>query len=62
MTKRDVALTIAKSAGFHNDTRTFTRAIIERRVNREAMNAAWAAGVAARNSGGRCQCYECSKA
>lgn len=46
--KRTVALTLARVAGFEGDTRAFTRLLVESRVNREDMNAAWRAGVAQR--------------
>ena len=43
-TKREVALTKAKVAGYENDTRTFTRLLVESRVRRELLNAAWIEG------------------
>lgn len=46
--KRTVALTLARVAGFEEDTRAFTRLLVESRVNREAMHEAWQAGVARR--------------
>lgn len=49
-TQRQVALTRTKVAGFEGDSRTFTRLVVESRVNRRAMNEAWAAGVALRSA------------
>ena len=41
---RQMALRLARVYGFENDTKAFTRLIIESRVNRQAMLDAWAAG------------------
>ncbi|MDH4172113.1 MAG: hypothetical protein OEW90_01810 [Betaproteobacteria bacterium] len=57
--KREDALTLAKVAGYHNDSRSFTRLIIEQRVNRATMNRAWHAGTNARAAGVLCDCREC---
>lgn len=46
--KRTAALARAKVAGFEGDSRTFTRLVVEARVNRVDLNAAWRAGVAQR--------------
>ena len=61
MSKRDTALTCAKIAGYHEDKRTFTRLVIECRVNRRAMNEAFFTGRKAKENGVKCNCYECSK-
>jgi hypothetical protein len=61
MTKRSVALTYAKVAGYHNDTKSFTRLIIESRVNRQAMNTAWDLGQQAKANGARCDCFFCQR-
>lgn len=50
-TKREVALTKARVAGYENDARAFTRLLVEARVNRTDMNSAWAAGAARREAG-----------
>lgn len=60
MTKRDTALQLAKIAGYHEDSRTFTRLIIECRVNRQAMNSAWHAGQQAKQAGVKCGCRDCA--
>jgi hypothetical protein len=57
--KRQTALTEAKIAGYHDNTRYFTRLIIEARVNRQAMNEAWANGQAAKLAGLKCGCTYC---
>ena len=59
MTKREHALAAAKIAGYHGDSRTFTRLIIECRVNRAAMNSAWYAGEQAKHAGVVCNCRDC---
>lgn len=61
MTKRDIALTCAKIAGYHNDCTGFTRLIIESRVNRQAMNEAFLTGKQARQNGIKCHCRDCAK-
>lgn len=51
--KRTMALAVARRCGFENDTKTFTRLLIEARVRRELLNAAWAAGAALREEKAR---------
>jgi|GEM_PF-5989474 len=46
--KRTAALTRARVAGFEGDTREFARLVVESRVGREALNAAWRVGEAER--------------
>jgi len=58
--RRETALTLAKIAGYHGDSRTFTRLIIECRVNRQAMNQAWIYGENARQAGVKCHCTDCA--
>lgn len=58
---RAVALALARVAGYHADTRAWTRLLIEARVNRPAMRAAYDQGVRARAAGVRCICRECSR-
>lgn len=59
MQKRRIALAEAKIAGYHSNSRYFTRLIIESRVNRQSMNEAWAAGVSAKKAGISCGCRYC---
>lgn len=44
MTKREIAISKARIAGYENDTRTFTRLLVESRVRRELLNEAWHQG------------------
>lgn len=44
MTKREIAIAKARIAGYENDTRTFTRLLIESRVRRDLLNEAWHQG------------------
>lgn len=60
MTQRERALTLMRVAGYHGDQRARVMLLVERRVNRQAMNNAWAAGVVARENGVRCDCRDCN--
>jgi hypothetical protein len=62
MTKREHALAAAKVAGYHSDSRMFTRLIVECRVNRQAMNSAWIDGQSAKRAGVQCSCRDCKPA
>jgi len=42
--KRQMALNLARLAGYENDSATFTRLVIENRVSRQAMNDAFRLG------------------
>ena len=44
MNKRELALERARIAGYKNDKITFTRLVIESRVNRDLLNKAWQLG------------------
>lgn len=44
MTKRQLALEKARIAGYNNDKQTFTRVIIESRVNVQELNKMWDLG------------------
>jgi hypothetical protein len=61
MSKRDTALTCAKIAGYHEDKKTFTRLVIECRVNMQAMQQAFNIGRQAKANGMKCSCYDCKK-
>lgn len=58
MTRTD-ALTYAKVAGYHGDSKAFTRLIIEARVGRAHMNRAWHTGERAKAAGVPCSCPDC---
>lgn len=60
MTKRTLALTQARIAGYHNDNSTFTRLAIGSRIGRETLKAAWRDGVLAREAGVPCPCELCA--
>ena len=47
--RRVIALACATAAGFEDDKRTFTRLMVEARINRPDLYAAWDRGVALRN-------------
>ena len=59
MTKREIAIKNAEMAGFHGDTRRWTRLLVESRVNRETLNNAWLRGATMRNLGFKCTCRDC---
>jgi len=61
LTKRQIAIQCAKVAGYHEDSSTFTRLIIESRVGRPLMNEAFLIGRKARAAGVKCGCYDCNK-
>jgi hypothetical protein len=62
MTKRDIAIRQAELAGFHGDTRRWTRLVVESRVNRGTLNEAWLRGVSMKAVGVKCSCRECCAA
>ena len=62
MTKREAALAAAKVAGYHGDGRYFTRLVIESRVARPILNAAYAEGQRLKAGGIPCGCVECKGA
>lgn len=61
MTKRDGALARMRVAGYHNDQRARVVLLVESRVNRKAMDDAWASGVNAKAAGVRCDCFHCGR-
>lgn len=62
MTARQSALIGARVAGYHGDSRTFTRLLVEARVRRELMNAEWQRGADMRKAGIPCGCHGCQRA
>jgi hypothetical protein len=60
--KREFYLAEARIAGYHNDTRTFTRLLIASRVRRELLNEAWHAGRRALSAGVPCTHCQMMKA
>jgi hypothetical protein len=49
-------------AGYHGDSATWTRLMVEERVSAKAAREAWRRGVSARGSGVGCGCSECAEA
>lgn len=62
MTKREQKIHEAKVAGYHNDSASFTRLLIEALVNRDVMKDAWSVGVKLKKAGVPCHCNECKAA
>jgi hypothetical protein len=58
---RKHSIQYAKIAGYHEDTKSFTRLIIEARVNRQTMNEAFLAGRSAKANGVKCSCSDCNQ-
>lgn len=59
--KKEHLLARLRIAGYHNDTRDFTRLYLEGRVSLRVAQTEFATGVKLRESGMRCTCYECTK-
>ena len=59
MNKRQSTLIMAKVAGYHNDSRLFTRLVIESHIKRESIGEAWRTGVSAKLNGVKCLCPDC---
>lgn len=48
-------------AGYHGDTREFTRVYTESRVSLKRANEAFYKGVEMRNNGKKCKCNKCNE-
>jgi len=59
MTKREIALSLCRIAGYHNDGKAFTRAYLENRLSMRVAQKAWTEGVNQKESGMKCTCREC---
>lgn len=46
-------------AGYHRDSKTFTRLYVENRVSREAADAEWRRGADMKAAGIACGCTDC---
>lgn len=57
--KRNVAISMMRVAGYHDDQRERVRLIVESHVNRQTMDSAWVDGQNAKKNGVRCDCFEC---
>lgn len=51
MTKRELALENARIAGYKNDKSTFTRLVVESRVNMQELNRMWRLGQTQKEKG-----------
>ena len=58
--KRKDALAYIKVAGFHNDSKTFTRLYVENRIAYSGAVKEWRDGAAMRGKV-RCDCHECKE-
>lgn len=61
MSKRAHALAWMRIAGYHEDTRAFTRLFIESRIARPVADDAFNAGRRARAAGMACHCLACKE-
>lgn len=59
MSRREVALTLARVAGYHGDMKEFVRVYVEYRVAMPAMQEAYNAGFRAKINGIPCTCHVC---
>jgi hypothetical protein len=57
--RREVALTLLRVAGYHQDSGEFTRLYIENRVSYAVAKEHYAIGARQRASGVPCGCHEC---
>lgn len=58
---RAAALTALRTAGYHDDDRSFARAYVESRVDFSVAMRARDEGKRMRAQGVRCDCFECRK-
>lgn len=56
---RKTALVLARVAGYHQDSKAFTRIWVEARVSKAKLNEEWRRGWAMRQAGVPCTCMEC---
>ena len=61
MMKRKDALVYMREAGYHGDTKSFTRLLIENRIGRPAANAEWQRGEGMKQAGVPCSCIDCKQ-
>lgn len=59
--KRKDALGWIRIAGYHNDSKSFTRLIIENRISRPVANEEFRTGAKMRANGVGCTCSECKE-
>ena len=61
MSNRKTTLDLIRIAGYHNDTKAFTRLYCESKLSRTAANEAWQVGATQKQNGIKCHCADCSK-
>ena len=59
MSRREQWIAAARIAGYHGDSKTFTRLLVESRVSRSTLAEAWRNGAMARARGVECHCLDC---
>jgi hypothetical protein len=57
--KREILTSLIRTAGYHNDSRSFARLLVENRISYHAAHEAYRSGQQARAVGVRCDCHEC---
>ncbi len=57
--KRKDALVWLRVAGYHDDSKSWTRLYVENRVSRQAADAEWRRGAALKAAGIACACTAC---
>lgn len=57
--KRKDALTALRTAGYHDDRRTWTHLYVENRISFHVAENAWNDGRRAKIAGVKCNCHEC---
>jgi hypothetical protein len=62
VSKREIALSLCRIAGYHNDSKAFARVFIENRLSMKVAQNAFAEGANQRKSGMKCSCRECREA
>jgi hypothetical protein len=60
--KRELAISLLRSAGYHNDGGEFVRLYVENRVSYTKAKEAFSQGRAARARGVKCGCRDCQQA
>lgn len=59
---RSTALVVLRTAGYHDDRKTWTRTYIENRVSMRVANAEWQRGQGMKAAGVPCTCRDCALA
>lgn len=60
MNRREAVLGWMRIAGYHDDKRSFTRLLVENRINQKAAGEAWQQGRQQHANGVPCACYDCN--